>query len=171
MNKYEDQPTISSRQSVENQRIYSRNISSRPLQPYLDARAVSTKYARLPVVDMRPPVRTELTQQATYDPHQVFNPGNAMAPWSGFAAKIDDESRLKCQNYATHDCPQSEFIPSSTSSLYSVKWSNSVQTPQPFQELFDAPTSQLKSSTTTFDTKNVGYAVFNNATRQQLKDA
>ena len=36
-----------------NQRIYSRNIPSQMLQPYIDVRPVMTKYSYFPIVDPR----------------------------------------------------------------------------------------------------------------------
>ena len=44
--------SASHRANVMNSRTYSRNIPSQTLQPYLDARAVSTKYATLPVLSL-----------------------------------------------------------------------------------------------------------------------
>ena len=71
--EYNDQ-TSSQKASTMNIRAYSRNIPSSQLQPYLDARAVSTKYALMPIVDLRTPIQTPLKQQSTFNPRNTFNP-------------------------------------------------------------------------------------------------
>ena len=48
----------------------------------------------------------------------TFNPGNATAPWSGYASKVNVESELKNQIFALQHCNQSEFVPKSSSDLY-----------------------------------------------------
>jgi hypothetical protein len=59
-------------------------------------------------------------------------------------------------------------VPSSKSSLYKVNWDNHQQPSQPFPQLFK------KEKFMPFDANPnaniIGYALFNNATRQQLKD-
>jgi len=57
IHSYIDQPT-SQRQQTVYLRSYERNIPSQPLQPYLDARPVMTKYSILPIVDPRKHINT-----------------------------------------------------------------------------------------------------------------
>ena len=54
------------------------------------------------------------------------------------------------------------------SSLYNVQWKNSQQISQPFPELFKKET--FAPTDTNPHANTIGYALFNNATRQQLKD-
>ena len=68
---YIDQPT-SQRQQTVYLRSYERNIPSQPLQPYLDARPVMTKYSLLPIIDPIKPIQTPLIQQATYRPEKFI---------------------------------------------------------------------------------------------------
>jgi hypothetical protein len=165
-----DNLSSSGRQDIMNTRAYTRNIPSQPLQPYLNARPVLTKYSVLPVVDPRKAIKTPLIQQATYNPEEIFNPGNvnASAPWSGFASNINNESELRGQIFALQECSQAKYIPSSKSSLYDVQWQNSRQINQPFPELFKkeifGPTEPNP------DANKIGFALFNNATRQQLRN-
>ena len=165
-----DNLPCSGRQDIMNTRTYTRNIPSQPLQPYLDARPVLTKYSILPVVDPRKAIKTPLIQQATYNPEQIFNPGNvtASAPWSGFASGINDESELRGQIFALQECSQAKYVPSSKSSLYNVQWKNSLEINQPFPGLFKKET--FGPTDTTPESKKIGFSLFNNATRQQLKD-
>jgi len=153
-----------------NTRTYTRNIPSQPLQPYLDARPVLTKYSVLPVVDPRKEIKVPLIQQATFNIEQIFNPGNvtASAPWSGFASNVNNESELRGQIFALQECSQSKYIPSSKSSLYNVQWKNSLEMNQPFPELFKKET--FGPTNTITESNKIGYSLFNNATRQQLKD-
>jgi hypothetical protein len=170
INDFDNLP-CSARQDIMNTRTYVRNIPSQPLQPYLDARSVLTKYSIMPIVDPRREINTPLIQQATYSPSQIFNPGNviARAPWSGFASNINQESDLRGQLYALQKCSQATYVPNSKSSLYNVHWKNQGNSvTQPFPELFKK--DDLSTSSSNTDPTTIGYALFNNATRQQLKN-
>lgn len=166
-NSYIDQPT-SQRQQTMNLRSYSRNIPSAPLQPYLDARPVQTKYSILPVIDFRKQIDTPLTQQPTFTPETTFNPGNDFAPWSGYASSVNHESELRNQIFAIQDCSQSVYVPSSKSNLYDVKWQNQNKPQQPFPDLFKKQEFSPYNPNSYPD--KVGFGLFNNATRQQVKD-
>ena len=165
-----DNLPCSGRQNIMNTRTYVRNIPSQPLQPYLDAHPVLTKYSVLPVVDPRKEIKVPLVQQATFNLEQTFNPGNvtASAPWSGYASNVNNESELRGQIFALQECSQSKYIPSSKSSLYNVQWKNSLEMNQPFPELFKKET--FGPTNTSSETNKIGYSLFNNATRQQLKE-
>lgn len=160
----------SQRTSQINERIYERNIPSAPLQPYLDARPVLTKYSILPIVDYRAPVSVPLIQRPTYNPHQTFNPGNRAAPWSGFSSNICVESDLRNQYAALQSCPQAYYIPSSQSSLYRVVWENKsdAHIQQPFPDLFQQE-PLVSSRHPNPDPSKIGYMMFQNATRQQMR--
>ena len=135
INRYIDEP-ISQRQQTVYLRSYQRNIPSQPLQPYLDARPVQTKYSIMPIVDPRKQINTPLVQCATFTPETIYNPGNDTGPWSGYASNINHESELKNQIFALQSCSQATYIPSSNSSLYQVKWKNDNKPSQPFPNLF-----------------------------------
>lgn len=150
-----------------NRRISDRNIPSHQLQPYLTLRPVMTKYSYLPIVDPRARATTSFIQQPTYNVHQVFNPGNAMAPWSGFAANINTESVLRNQVYALQKCSQAVYVPSTQSDLYTYQFQTQAQ-PNPHELLFKEEVFD------TFDPNPApgicGGAIFNNSTRCQVKD-
>ncbi len=164
---FQDQPT-SQRQYTTNLRTYMRNVPSEELQPYLSAVPASTKYSILPIIDLRKPIQTPLKQMATYSLPRVFNPGNDTAPWSGYSSNVNVESELRNQVYALQNCSQSVYVPSSGSSLYDVKWENSNKVQQPFPNLFKQESFNKKN--TNLYQNEVGYGLFNNATRQQSKD-
>ena len=167
-----------------NDRVYARNIASEPLQPYLEARAVSTKYAVLPVIDFRRPVSVPLNQDPVFNTQTAFNPGTGQGPWSGFATKINEESVLRNQIYANQKCGAAEYIPSSKSDLYKVHWSNQNKTnkdkngenandssrkqhadhPYLFEEAQFAPNNPDPAF------QKIGAALFHNSTRHQLNE-
>ena len=134
--------SASKMREVTSERIYERNIPSAPLQPYLNSRPVSTKYSFLPVVDPRKPIQTPLQTQPIYNTKHTFNPGNATAPYSGYADKVHVESQLRNQVYALQRSSQAVYVPSSHSDLYNEpKLENVNQSHvQPFPRLFEAPT-------------------------------
>jgi hypothetical protein len=150
-----------------NQRIYDRNIPSQVLQPYIDARPVTTKYSYFPIVDPRKSINIQLQQMPTYNVSQVFNPGNTQSPWSGFATNINTESELRNQIYALQKCSQATYVPSSSSDLYSYHFKTPTQ-PNPHQLLFKGEN---------FDSFNpnpapglCGSGLFMNSTRTQVRD-
>jgi hypothetical protein len=165
--EYNDQ-TASQKASTMNIRAYSRNLPSSQLQPYLDARAVSTKYALMPIIDLRTPIQTPLTQQATFNPRNTFNPGNDFGPWSGFASNVNKESDLRGQINALQECSQAFYVPSSNSDLYKYGWRQNNSIAQPFPELFK--NEHFNSFNPNPNPDAIGYGLFNNATRQQVKD-
>jgi len=167
IHNYIDQST-SQRQQIISLRSYERNIPSNSLQPYLDARPCMTKYSILPIVDPRTQSNVSLIQQATYSPDKIYNPGNDSGPWSGYASNINHESELRNQLFALQNCSQATFIPSSKSSLYDVHWQNANKQEQPFPNLFQ--TEQFCPVNPNPNPNHIGYAVFNNATRQQTRN-
>lgn len=167
INSFTDQPS-SQRQQTVYLRSYLRNIPSQPLQPYLDARPVQTKYSLLPVVDPRKDISTPLKQEATYSPDKIYNPGNDRGPWSGYASNINDESDLRNQIFALQSCSQAAYVPSSKSSLYQVNWQNNNNQQQPFAGLFQK--EQFAPINPNPNPDKIGFSLFNNATRQQVKD-
>ncbi len=169
IHSFADQPN-SQKQYITNLRSYERNIPSQSLQPYLDARPVMTKYSILPIVDPRKQITTPLIQQPTYSQEQMFNPGDH-GPWSGYASNINQESELRNQLYALQNCPQATYVPSSDSNMYKMNWTNNNNNNnvyQPFPGLFKDQTF-VKNNPNAYPNK-IGYALFNNATRQQTRD-
>ena len=148
-------------------RIYARNVPSAPLQPSFSIRPVSTKYDLLPVFDRRAPANLAIEKFPVYNVSTTFNPGTAQAPWSGFATNIDAESELRNQFFALQNCEQAKYIPSSTSDMYQVSVAGSSNTmPNPHVHL------QREDTFEPFNPNpcNLGRGIFQNHTRQQLKD-
>jgi hypothetical protein len=151
-----------------NNRIYDRNIPSQPLQPYIDVRPVMTKYAHFPVVDHRRENNVRLAQLPTFDVKKVFNPGNDVAPWSGFASNINLESELRNQVYALQKCSQAVYVPSSSSDLYNYKFRTPKAQYNPHELLFQKVSFEHFNPNP--DPNIVGVGIFNNNTRIQVRD-
>lgn len=167
MNDFRD-TSVSERNNIMNSRAYDRNIPSQMLQPYLDARPVTTKYSIMPIVDPRKKIQVPLEQLPTYNPEQTFNPGNDFGPWSGYSSNINTESELRNQIFALQKCSQSKYIPNSDSTLYNIEWNLPNHAYQPFPGLFQQETFQHFNPNP--DPNKIGNGLFNNYTRQQLKD-
>jgi hypothetical protein len=150
-----------------NTRMSNRNIPSQPLQPYLSVRSVQTKYSIMPIVDPRSPINTVLRQQPVYNISNTFNPGSSMSPWSGYATNVNTESELRNQIYALQSCSQSVYVPSSKSDLYDYSFKpKSVVNQQPFPHLFQKDYFKPFNP----NPERIGEGIFQNCTRQQLKD-
>mgnify|MGYP001180289551 CR=1 FL=1 len=157
-----------------NKRIFARNIPSSPLQPQFSMRPISTKYDCMSIVDRRPKSHVNIVTRPTYNVKTIFNPGNAEAPWSGFATNINDESKLRNQFFALQRCEQSYYVPSSNSDMYNVEVGGRDEYDK-FKGLVKPASKALgslyvKSNLGPFNpnTCNVGNRLFNNHTRQQL---
>ena len=166
--EYIDQPASQKTDTI-NYRTYQRNIPSQPLQPYLSSMPAPTKYLVMPIVDERKQSKVPVKQMPTYNVHKTFNPGNDGGPWSGFASNVNRESDLRNQIYALQSCSQATYVPASKSDLYQVHWKEQKQVQQPFPDLFRKQTFPTDYNST--QNSNIGYALFNNATRQQNKEA
>ena len=152
-----------------NSRISDRNVPSAPLQPQFGIRPLSTKYAMMPIFDRRPIPTVSIEVLPTYNISNTFNPGNAQAaaPWSGFASNINDESRLRNQFFALQrGAGQSTYIPSRYSNMYEVHVPANDKLLQPYPNLFE------KQQFEEFNPcpRESGINLFNNYTRQQLKE-
>jgi hypothetical protein len=155
-----------------NERIYMRNIPSKPLQPYLDVRPCNTKYTMLPVVEPRIlNYSVPLQHYPIYNIQQTFNPGNTQSPYSGYSNAINIESELKGQIYALQKCSQSVYIPQSSSDLYQDSY---------FTQTTFAPNADKHSllfHKENFNDFNpnpnsgiVGTQIWGNATRAQMQE-
>lgn len=143
-----------------NEKLFKRNVPSAALQPAFSIRPVSTKYGAMDIVDRRAAPTVPINKLPTYNINNTFNPGNAVAPWSGFATAIDVESSLRSQFFATQKCEQSEFVPSTKSDLY-------VESLQPTKaSSSNASIKNVSYSSHTFPS-SAGKSFFNNHTRQQ----
>ena len=157
-----------SRTEALNERLYMRNVPSRQLQPNFSMRPVSTKYDCMSIMDRRASSKIPIIEEPTYDIKTTFNPGNAVAPWSGFATNINEESKLRNQFFALQNCEQSNYVPSTTSDMYKVKVPY-IPSEQPHPKLF-AKEPFSKELHENLHNNKIGVNTFYNHTRNQLRD-
>ena len=160
-----------------NKRMFSRNIASGNLDTLLDPRPQPTKYV-LSSVNNHPVCRS---QKFYHKNPKDFNPGTRLGAWSKFASNINDESILRNQVTANQKYPQGTFVPNSTSDLYNSTMprnSNGI-VEAAFPNLLNGDIVPQKNQgnlgasnkTNLSHLQNLGKNLFNNATRQQLKDS
>lgn len=147
-----------------NKEIFERNIPSQALRPQYDIRPVSTKYSLMPIVDQFKSPRVDCHSYKHYSTKDVFNPGNAQAPWNGFAENINVESTLRNQFFALQKCDQAYYVPSTKSDLYNTTVV-SKKVAQEHELLFEDPE---------FDPFNpnqhkLSQRMFNNPTRYDIR--
>jgi hypothetical protein len=147
------------------ERMFNRNIPSSNIDVQFSMRPISTKYTLMPVIDQYKQSNVPIIISTTYNVGKVFNPGNDMGPWNGYSNNVDIETLLRNQTFALQNCDQSVYVPSSTSDLYN---SDNIETNQmqPYPKLFEPAMFDNFNP----NSHNLGNNVFNNSTRQQLKN-
>jgi hypothetical protein len=164
MNFKECVSDIKNKRNVE---IYGRNIPSQNLQPYINVRPVMTKYSKLPIVDPRKELFTKLNEMPVYNVSKTFNPGTGKSPWSGFSSNVNLESELRNQIFALQKDSKSVYVPTSSSNLYKSDMKHEKYTGT-HKNLFVK--EKFNEFNPNVDSAKIGCTLFNNATRQQLKD-
>ena len=154
-----------------NQDIYDRKFPSSDMQMNFSPRPVSTKYARMPILDHRREATVAVNNHSTYNSEETFFPGNSKPHYCGFASSVDKESTLRNQFFALQKSDQAAWMPSSTSDLYV----NNVVENNNINDLNNVNNSALFREEQFADfnpniSNHIGNNVFNNATRVQLKN-
>ena len=159
-----------------NKKMFDRNIANGNLETLLDPRSQPTKYV-MPFENIYHECRS---QTIYYKQTDDFNPGNKLGSSSCFSSNINDESILRNQIYAYQKFPQANYVPNSNSDLYnsSITKSSDNTVESKFPNLFNGniippknETNLASSNNNPSHLQNLGNNLFNNATRQQLKDS
>ena len=166
--KFQEVNLVSEIHNDTNTRIYDRNLPSQMLQPYIDVRPVMTKYSFMPIVDPRKELNVRMTQMPTYNSSKIFNPGNATAPWSGYASNVNLESDLRNQVFALQKCSQSVYVPGSNSDLYVNEFNNKASRTSNQQHTLLFHQEHFSDFNPNPNAKVIGTGLFNNFTRTQL---
>jgi len=170
-----------------NSRLLARTLATGNIDVLIGPRPTPTKYTR-PLQNSipAPPCNSRVMQYNT-NTANTFNPGDRKGAWSGFTANVNTESVLRNQIHALQKSPQSEYAPNSTSDLYNstIPTINTSTAQGLFPNLFDANlVPNLRNVNETSGSQesgpidapfeppaiNLGNKLFNNHTRQQLKD-
>jgi hypothetical protein len=175
-----ERPNCNNTVDIINQKIFTRNIASGNLDVLLSPRPNPTKYVS-PFPNTYPPCRKHILHYTTT---QTFNPGSGLGAWSGFATNINDESILRNQIHAIQKYPQAPYVPNSDSDLYNSTIPLSVNhntVELKYPHLFNSHLIEPKNLTNSENLgnsnkqvgnlQNLGNSLFNNDTRQQLKDS
>lgn len=149
-----------------NQRISERNIPSAALRPAYNVRPLSSKYAMMPIIETRPAPTVPISAYQQFTTESVFNPGNAKAPWRGWAERVNVESSLRNQYFALQRNDRAVYVPNSDSDLYNVHViAREVEQPNPY--LFDNGATNFAPMNP--NPNNLGKLTFDNSTRFQLR--
>lgn len=149
-----------------NSRISERNIPSTALRPAFDVRPISSKYATMPILETRPTPTVKINQYQHFSTETVFNPGNARAPWRGWAERVNVESSLRNQYFALQRNDRALYVPNSDSDLYNVTViARDVEQPNPY--LFENGATNFAPMNP--NPHNLGKLTFDNSTRFQLR--
>ena len=153
-----------------NGRLLERNNAYGNMDVLIGERSVPTKYV-FPLQVAAPKCQQPVLK---YDTTSSFNPGDKKGPWSGFISNINDESILRNQVYALQRSPQANYIPDTNSDLYNVTINpntNGSHAEAIFPNLFNGNILPPQSNESKNEISNGLGNLFNNDTRQQLKDS
>lgn len=149
-----------------NERISQRNIPSTDLRPAYSVRPLSSKYAMMPILETRPVPTVQIPPYQHFTTETVFNPGNAKAPWRGWAERVNLESSLRNQFFALQRNDRTVYVPDSRSDLYEVMIdARPVEQPNPY--LFENGATNFAPMNP--NPNNLGKLTFENSTRFQLR--
>jgi len=140
-----------------NERINERNIPLFQTTQNLGLRSVPTKHTLMKIYDERKSKDTTNTTNDTISQHYLSN--------------IDVESELRRQNTRLGCDDANKYIPASNSDMYQSQVNENIEfgRNQPFQDLFKEQDFSQYNDNTVFNV-TFGRDLFNNHTRQQLKD-
>jgi len=167
-----------------NDRILARTMATGNIEVLISPRPQPTLYTR-PLHNSIPPGPACKPRILTYnsDPKKYFLPCTKGGTWSQYNQNINTESILRNQVYALQNAPQATYVPNSTSDLYNstVPKTNTSTAQGLYPNL---PTSNTEYNIwglqPTLNREsgypflpppvNLGNKLFNNDTRQEIKD-
>ena len=154
-----------------NTKIYNRNIPSTIMESYFRIVPENSRYQdmneNLQAVNRHHHVIQSSKNHQPYEQSDVFNPGTS-APWAGYLSAVNTESVLRNQIYANSKNNMIDYVPSSQSDLFvsnsQVPFNNNNN------NVYSYLQQQDQTFSNTFYNNKIGYMMFNNCTRNQLKD-
>ena len=148
--------------------IYERVVPSQEMQMNFGFRPIMSKYATMPILDNRLVSEVNINKEPIYNSETVFYPGTSKPHFSGFASNIDNESSLRNQFFALQKGDKHLYVPNSNSDLYEnnldIKNHNLN-----LDNLILFKKEQFQDFNPNISNK-IGYTIFNNSTRVQLKN-
>ncbi len=156
------------KQNFINSEISNRNIPSGPSTMNFSCRPVNTKYTFMPTVAASASSVEPILNYVNNDVSSNFFPGTRKMHFCGFASNIDRESTLRNQFFALQKADQKEYIPSSTSDLYTHNINFITNNENLDSHLLFREQQFQDFNPNNFP--NVGNELFYNSTRVQLKN-
>tara|TARA_B100000287_G_scaffold241202_2_gene226699 strand:- start:409 stop:912 length:504 start_codon:yes stop_codon:yes gene_type:complete len=148
--------------------IYERVVPSQEMQMNFGFRPIMSKHATMPILDNRIHSDVNINKQPIYNSETVFYPGTSKPHYNGFASNIDNESTLRNQFFALQKGDKHLYVPNSNSDLYEnnldIKNHNLN-----LDNLILFKKEQFQDFNPNISNK-IGYNIFNNSTRVQLKN-
>ena len=168
-----------------NKQILARNIATGNIEVLISDRPLSTLYT-YPYDNLIPPKKCNsiILKYAT-DDNKQFLPSTSKGQWHNFSNNINTESVLRNQIYPLEKGPHNQYIPNSNSDLYNSTISNSLEsTAQGLYPNLPNINSYKGSENDIWGLQpnshynypflsppvNLGNKLFDNSTRQFLKD-
>tara|TARA_A100001011_G_scaffold262910_2_gene271433 strand:+ start:2547 stop:3071 length:525 start_codon:yes stop_codon:yes gene_type:complete len=148
-------------------RMNKRRYPSQKLPVGFTPRPVQTKRVKFPMLDARKKSNVLIENRGVFSEKRTFAPGN-LAPFNGYMASVDDESKLYNIVFPTQKGLQSKFIPGMTSDLFrNDAYVVGRQENNPYPGLFEQQNfNEFMPNRTT----EIGFENFYNHTRQQTKN-
>tara|TARA_Y100000389_G_scaffold176497_1_gene188054 strand:+ start:3161 stop:3664 length:504 start_codon:yes stop_codon:yes gene_type:complete len=148
--------------------IYERVVPSQEMQMNFGFRPIMSKYATMPILDNNIQSDVNINKEPIYNSETVFYPGTSKPHFNGFASNIDNESTLRNQFFALQRGDKHLYVPNSNSDLYennldiknhNLNLDNLILFKKEHFQDFNPNISN-----------KIGYNIFNNSTRVQLKN-
>ena len=164
-----------------NYRILGRNNGYGNSEVFINPRSRPTKYM-MPLETIKPICNKNILNYNSTTSNNTLNPNSLNSPWSGFVSNINNESILRNQVYALQRAPEANYVPSSNSDLYNstispnmspnISIGNNIPLPLSFDKQYETINNNLQNNlqNINYSENNLG-VIFNNDTRQQLKDS
>jgi len=148
--------------------IYERVVPSQEMQMNFGFRPIMSKYATMPILDNNIQSDVNINKEPIYNNETAFYPGTSKPHFNGFASNIDNESTLRNQFFALQKGDKHLYVPNSNSDLYEnnldIKNHNLN-----IDNLILFKKENFKDFNPNISNK-IGYNIFNNSTRVQLKN-
>ena len=150
-----------------NNRLYQRNVTSASVEKHESFRSVPTRQVHFPILDCEKPNKVARLNNK-FNINTMFTPASNV-PTQSYRDNIDIETKLRGSFTPLQNCDKAVYIPSSNSDLYSYTHlvdhtTNNFKNPH--ERLFDKNTFDNFNP----NTCNLGFKLFNNHTRVQLRD-
>lgn len=158
-----------------NYNLYKRNIPDKDLQPVFKTIPVSTKYSKFPITnnnvtsDLVNLNKTKCKSYENFSTETVFNPGTS-APFNYYLQSIDIETSLRNQHIRKEKYNENCWVPSTNSKLYKNYNLSNNSIPVGCVDPYIMNNQNFCNFNPNLDSNNIGFAMFNNHTRNQLKN-